>query len=95
MLLPIIDHKLHCWAWNRVYIKANGRVPCWCDGGEKHTVERQDFINSDFIVDIVNSPEMRKMRLDILEQNKPYIPECNDCCCLIRSGDKRFKRYAD
>jgi len=95
MLLPILEHRLHCWAWNRVYVKANGRVPCWCDGGETHTVVQQDFINSDFITDIVNSEEMRKMRLDVLESSQYYIPECAGCCCLLTAGERRFQRYKD
>lgn len=95
MLLTDLDHKLHCWAWNRVYVKANGRIPCWCDSGETHTVNHSDFLKSDFITDIVNSAEMRKMRLDILESNTHYIKECKNCCCLITAGERKFKRYKD
>lgn len=95
MLLPIINHKLHCWAWNRIYVKANGRVPCWCDSGETHTIVDNNFMESDFITDIVNSKEMRKMRLDILEKNQYYINECENCCCLLSSGGKQHKRYDD
>ena len=95
MLLTTLDHKLHCWAWNRIYVKANGRIPCWCDSGETHTVNYSDFLKSDFIVDIVNSAEMRKMRLDILESNVHYIKECKSCCCLITAGERKFKRYSD
>lgn len=94
MLLPALEHTLYCWAWNRIYIKANGRIPCWCDSGEIHTINHNSFIDSDFITDIVNSVEMRKMRLSILS-NSHYIKECNNCCCLITAGERKFKRYRD
>ncbi len=95
MLLPTVEHKLYCWAWNRIYIKANGRVPCWCDSGETHTIIHNNFLQNDFVTDIVNSPEMRKMRLDILESSQRYIQECANCCCLLTAGERKFKRYHD
>lgn len=94
MLLSELDHKLHCWAWNRIYIKANGRVPCWCDAAEDHTVVAKEFGDVDFVTDILNSEEMRNMRCKILE-NKMYINKCSQCCCLITAGGKRYKRYQD
>lgn len=95
MLLPTLFHDKFCWSYNRIYIKANGRVPCWCDNGETHTVVDKDFSSVDFITDIVNASEMRKMRLDILESNKQYIPECKNCSCFLTAGNRKFKRYHD
>lgn len=95
MLLPVIEHKVHCWAWNRVYVKSNGRVPCWCDAGEPHTIVKRDFPTSDFISDIVNAPEMRQMRLTVIRDSQHYIKECEKCCCLLTQGESKNKRYQD
>jgi sulfatase maturation enzyme AslB (radical SAM superfamily) len=95
MLLPLVKQTLYCWAWNRIYVKANGRVPCWCDAGEPHTVIHKDLSNCDFITDIVNSIEMRRLRLTIIRDAHPYIQECDRCCCLLRQDQTRNKRYLD
>lgn len=75
-----------CLAWNRVYIKANSRVPCWCDTGEKHTIVQKDVVKHDFIREIVNGPEMREMRLTIIEKQKDYVKYCQKCCMMISSN---------
>jgi len=96
MLLPLPIHDKYCWSWNRIYVKANGRCPCWCHAGESHTIiQSNDFKNADFVTDIVNSPQMRQMRLSILQENKPYIQQCHDCCCYQEHGKLRDKRYQD
>ncbi len=95
MLLPMIDKKIFCWAWNRIYIKANGRAPCWCDSGETHTISDKDFETSDFVPDIVNSEEMCRMRLVLLRDSQQYIKECTSCCCLLTQDKAKFKRYKD
>ncbi len=89
------QHSMHCWAWNRVYVKSNGRIPCWCDTGEPHTIIKPDYTKDDFVLDVVNSEQLRQMRLTINQNNKTFIPECNSCCCLLTQGDKKHKRYAD
>lgn len=85
---------IHCWAWDRVYVKSNGRVPCWCDTGEPHTVIKSDFKN-DFILDVVNHAQMRNMRLTVLRDYNKYIPQCESCSCLLTQGDRFHKRYLD
>jgi len=95
MLLPIVEHSIHCWAWNRVYVKSNGRVPCWCDAGERYTIVNKNFPISDFVLDIVNAPEMRQMRLTIIQDNQHYINECKKCCCLLTQGEPKNRRYRD
>lgn len=87
--------QYYCWAWNRVYVKSNGRVPCWCDAGEPHTIIKADFDKDDFIYDVVNSAQMREMRLKILTENELYIPQCDKCCCLLTQGLRKHKRYLD
>jgi hypothetical protein len=87
--------KYHCWAWNRIYVKSNGRVPCWCDSGEPHTILKYDYLKNDFVIDILNSPQMRDMRLTIMQSNSLYIPECASCCCLLTQGEPKNKRYKD
>jgi organic radical activating enzyme len=95
MLLPVLTDKLHCWAWNRVYVKSNGRIPCWCDAGEIKTIWQKDFGSNDFILDLVNGPEMRNMRLKILKDQQYYVKECGQCCCLIEEGRGSHWRYPD
>lgn len=94
-LETISDHSIHCWAWNRVYIKSNGRIPCWCDTGETHTIIKHDHTKNDFITDIVNSAEMRHMRLTIIRDNQSYIEQCQSCCYLLTQGERKHKRYSD
>lgn len=91
----LIEKQLYCWAWNRIYIKANGRVPCWCDSGEPYTVVHKPFEEVDFVTDIVNSEEMRAMRGKILFAQQPYIEECATCCCMIDNQRGHHFRYAD
>lgn len=85
----------YCWAWNRVYVKANGRVPCWCDSGEQHTITHKRFDKVDFIDEIVNSKEMREMRNDILFASDYYIKQCRTCCCMIDNQRGKHFRFSD
>lgn len=87
--------QLYCWAWNRVYVKANGRVPCWCDNGESHTVIHADMDKCDFVRDVVNSYAMRQMRIAIIYNNEYYINECDDCCCIMESTRGGHARFDD
>lgn len=93
MLVPTATK--YCWAWNRVYVKANGRIPCWCDSGEPHTIIHVPFDQVDFIQDIVNSPQMRKMRTTINLENNNYIKECTTCCCMTDENRGAHFRFAD
>lgn len=95
MFIPATTHDKYCWAWSRVYIKSNGRIPCWCHSGEQHTIIHKDFETTDFITDIVNSPEMRKMRLSIIRDNQQYIKQCSNCCCYQEQLKPTDKRYID
>lgn len=86
----------YCWAWNRVYVKANGRIPCWCDAGEPYSIIHKSLEDNDFICDIVNSEEMRTMRTTILRKNEYYIDECKRCCCMAdekRGEHARFQTF--
>lgn len=86
---------LFCWAWNRVYVKANGRVPCWCDTGEPHTIVHKQFDKVDFISGIVNSPEMCAFRGQTLYAKQHYISQCETCCCMIDNIRGKHFRFAD
>lgn len=89
-----IDNPKYCWAWNRIYVKANGRIPCWCDAGERYTIIHRSLEDYDFVRDIVNSDEMRRMRTKILIQNEYFIKECETCCCMLdvsRGVHSRFE----
>lgn len=94
MLLNIVSSDLYCWAWDRVYLKANGRIPCWCNAGEPHTIASYN-IGRDFVNDVVNSSEFRDMRLKTHGYNLEYVSECKKCCCLVRQGFKSDRRYSD
>jgi wyosine [tRNA(Phe)-imidazoG37] synthetase (radical SAM superfamily) len=83
----------YCWAWDRIYIKSNSRVPCWCDSGERHTIIQKDLTKHDFVHEILNSPEMIKMRLTVLDQQKDYIKECKTCCCMLRSDRAMYFKH--
>jgi len=85
----------YCWAWNRVYVKANGRIPCWCDSGETHTIIHKQFAEVDFIRDIVNSDEMLEMRNKVILSGKNYIKECGTCCCMVDKTRGKHSRYSD
>jgi len=87
-----LNNRKYCWAWDKVYIKSNGRVPCWCDSGEKYTIlANKDFEKCDFVPDILNHQHMRDMRTKILLNNQYYIPECGTCCCMV--DENRGKHY--
>ncbi len=88
-------NTIHCWAWNRIYVKSNGRVPCWCDAGETHSIIKTDFERHDFVLDVLNSAVMREMRLKIIRDGKHYIKQCHNCCCLLTQGKPQYKRYND
>lgn len=94
MLLDLGQSNLYCWAWNRIYLKANGRVPCWCDFGEPHTLSKFT-IGKDFVLDITNGPKMREMRLTINGIGREYIPECKKCCCFVIQDLPTNRRYSD
>ena len=91
----LMQNTKYCWAWNRIYVKANGRVPCWCDTGEPHTIIHLPFDQVDFIQDIVNSAQMRQMRNKINLGNQYYIPECRTCCCMTDQDRGKHFRFAD
>ncbi len=95
MLINDEYNPKYCWAWNRVYVKSNGRIPCWCDTGETHTILSKSLEDNDFILDIVNSKEMREMRLKILQDNEYYIKECKTCCCMIDIDKGRHSRFVN
>jgi len=79
-----------------VYVKANGRVPCWCDTGETHTITyKPNFKDVDFIKDIVNGPDMINMRKRILLDNKYYINSCNTCAMIVDEEHNNHFRYED
>ena len=94
-MLALVDKNRpkYCWAWNRIYVKSNGRIPCWCDSGEKHTIIHKSLENNDFINDIVNSEEMCRMRTKILRYSMNYIKECNRCCCMINHNRGEHFRF--
>lgn len=85
----------YCWAWDRVYVKSNGRVPCWCDWGEMHTIVHKDPKQIDFVTDIVNGPEMREMRTKILVDQQYYIKDCERCGCMTDEKRGEWYRYQD
>lgn len=37
---PRPDRAVSCIMTNSLYVKANGEMPCWCDSGEDHLLER-------------------------------------------------------
>lgn len=91
----LLNNEKYCWAWDKVYIKSNGRMPCWCDAGETYTIiENRDFSKLDFVKHMLNHEEMRRMRLKILLGNEYFIKECKNCCCMVdelRGKHYRFK----
>lgn len=95
MLLPLMTLDKYCWSWERIYLKANGRVPCCCDSGEIHTIIHKDLGQVDFVPDVLNSLEMREMRLSFLERNQQYIKQCQDCCCYQQQNKPKNSRYLD
>jgi organic radical activating enzyme len=56
---------------------------------------QKDPTKHDFVSEIVNGPEMREMRLKIIEQQKNYIRQCDKCCCMIRSDRNMFFRHVE
>jgi wyosine [tRNA(Phe)-imidazoG37] synthetase (radical SAM superfamily) len=93
--MSLLELKKYCWAWNRVYVKSNGRIPCWCDAGEPHTIVYKKFDEVDFIQDLVNSAEMREMRNQIIFDSQHYIKECGRCCCMMDEQRGKHHRFAD
>jgi hypothetical protein len=68
-----------CKYWDAVYIKANGRIPCGCDSGESYTMGRADLADLDFVTDVLNGPEFRRMRTAMVMQNRAFLDECAKC----------------
>lgn len=90
-----MQHDKFCWAIDRVYVSANGKIHCWCNEGYNHIIVHPNLGTADFVTDVVNSPQSREMRLTILEGNKPYIPQCHKCCCYQEQGKSKNQRYKD
>lgn len=90
-----LENPKYCWAWNRIYVKANGRIPCWCDAGEPYTVVHKSLEENDFVRDIVNSQEMREMRTKIFMKNEYFIQECETCCCMFDVARGAHARFED
>jgi len=90
----LLGYRKYCWAWDRIYIKANGRVPCWCDTGEKYTIlDNREYNQLDFVPDILNHEYMREMRIQVLNRNKYFIRECATCCCMVDENRGKHFRF--
>lgn len=90
----ISPYNNYCLAWDRIYVKSNGRIPCWCDAGEPFTI-LQTNPQQDFVTDVVNSPQMREMRLKTLQDQQPYNTYCQNCCFFHTIGRGRNFRHKD
>ena len=88
-----------CKYWDGLLIKANGRIPCGSDHGEAHTIARAD-LESDFVPDVLNSPEFRTMRIRTSLDYRAYHVHCRKCAAFKPLDadfheDQRNPRYPD
>ncbi len=71
----------NCVAANRLYIRADGSIPCGCDVGEHVTLYRPDVKGPEpvrYIDDCYNGKPFLDMRRSF-QAGKPYLKECKDC----------------
>ena len=72
---------MNCHASSRLYVRANGTVPCNCDTGESTTLFRpplDDLDSFDYVEDVFNGPVFRQLR-ESLRSEVPPIEACRSC----------------
>lgn len=72
---------MNCHASSRLYVRANGSVPCNCDTGESTVLFRPnlaDLASFDYVRDGFNGPAFRRMRRE-LDAGRAPIGACESC----------------
>ncbi len=86
---------MNCQAAARLYVRANGTVPCNCDTGEttKLFQPRLDDLGSfDYVEDCFNGPPFVQLR-ERLRAGVPPIGACSSC--FFFSPSEPFLKYGD
>lgn len=72
---------MNCHASSRLYVRANGVVPCNCDTGETTVLFKPnltDLDSFDYVRDCFNGPPFRRLRQELAAQ-RPPIGACGTC----------------
>ncbi len=72
---------MNCNAANRLYVRANGTVPCNCDVGENVTLfapKVDDLGSFSYADDCYNGKPFRKLR-DCFQHDRTFLRSCQDC----------------
>lgn len=86
--------KLFCRAWNWLYVKANGELPCWCDAGESTIIGAADpyTTTAHNLLDLVCEMKYRSLWRQVIDG---FVPNCcRECTCLevVEGGEPPFSR---
>ncbi|MEZ6014481.1 MAG: hypothetical protein R3F49_05165 [Planctomycetota bacterium] len=86
---------MNCHAASRLYVRANGTVPCNCDTGESTPLFRPnlaDLASFDFIRDCFNGPPFQRLRRELRAERAP-IGACSGCYFFHPS--EPFTKFGD
>lgn len=86
---------MNCHTSSRLYVRANGTVPCNCDTGETTTLFRpnlEDLSSFDYVEDCFNGQPFARLRARLLAGKAP-IKACESCFFFHPS--EPFLKYGD
>ncbi|MEE8484298.1 MAG: hypothetical protein V3S46_06835, partial [Nitrospinota bacterium] len=69
---------MYCAAERRLYIKANGEIPCWCYNGEDKILFNSDQ-NTDFVKSVYLGENYAHMRRSLEKGAAPWPGICQGC----------------
>jgi len=75
---------MNCIMTQGLYLRANGRMPCYCSSGETITLETLDHsqLPNDFVTDIFNSRKFSYITKSMQNDKVPFPGICEQCSYL-------------
>jgi hypothetical protein len=84
---------MYCPVESRIYLKANGEVPCWCAYGEKKILHTATA-GTDFVEDVLAGESYGHIR-DALSRNRQPWPKYCTPCFFLEPDDHFRSKFLD
>ena len=80
---------MNCIMTRGLYLRADGRLPCYCSAGETVTLGRLDHGNlpGDIAADVFESPAFTRIRAAMAQGKAPFPGVCEQCTYLDVDAD--------
>jgi len=80
---------VNCVMTRGMYLRADGRLPCYCSAGETVTLGRLHHGNlpGNIAADVFESPAMTRIRRTMAQRKAPYPGICEQCSYLDVNGE--------